>query len=374
MKKMEHEPIKVLLIEDNPGDARLIREMFAEVRGTGFHLERADRLSTGLERLAGGGVDVVLLDLSLPDSHGLDTFVRVHAQAPQVPVILLTGLDDEALAAKAMRQGAQDYLVKGQVEGNLLARSLRYAIERQRLAAEAAKVSELEAFTYGIAHDLRSPMVSIEGFSRLLRADIQNQNMERVQEDIRLIESGVRKMQHFLNRTLEYSRAGHQVKPTDVVPFGEIVAEVIAEFTEQLRSIGATVSIAETFPTVRVDRMRIMQVLTNLLQNSIHYRDKAIPLRIEIGYWLSEGEAVFFVRDNGTGIDASETEKVFDLFYRGTAGGEGSGVGLAIVATIIKAHGGRIWVQQGQSGKGATMCFTLPQQSDTNKGNRDGKD
>jgi DNA-binding response OmpR family regulator len=122
----------VLLIEDNPGDARLIREMLAEVKTVAFDLEWADRLSTGLERLAEGGIDVVLLDLALPDSQGLDTFARMHAQA-QVPVIVLSCLDDEGLALEAVRQGAQDYLVKGQVDGNPLARAIRYAVERQRM-------------------------------------------------------------------------------------------------------------------------------------------------------------------------------------------------------------------------------------------------
>jgi signal transduction histidine kinase len=148
---------------------------------------------------------------------------------------------------------------------------------------------------------------------------------------------------------------------------------VTTDFAEQLRSIGATVSLAEAFPRVCADRIRIEEVLTNLIQNSINYRDKTIPLKIEIGYWLSEDEVVFFVRDNGLGIDASEADKVFDLFYRGTTDGEGSGVGLAIVKRIIEAHGGRIWVQQGQSGKGTTMCFTLPQQSGTNNRGNDGE-
>jgi len=339
-------------------------------------------LSKGLVCLVRGGIDVVLLDLGLPDSQGLDTLGEVRAQAPAEPIVVLTGLDDEALALQAVRQGAQDYLVKGDLDNKVLWRAVRYAIERkqvlqvqERLSQQLqTKVSELEVFSYGIAHDLRSPMLSIEGFSRLLQADIQNQKMERVQEDIRLLESGVRRMQQFINRTLEYSRAGHLVKPTKNVPFGKIVNEVITEFAEQVRSIGATVSVAETFPRVYVDRMRIRQVLTNLIQNSINYRDKTRLLKIEIGYRLSGDEVVFFVRDNGTGIDASETEKVFDLFYRGTTDGEGSGTGLAIVKRIIETHGGRIWVQQGQSEKGTTMCFTLPQQSSTNKGDNNGGD
>ena len=246
---------------------------------------------------------------------------------------------------------------------------------QERLSQQLqAQVSELETFSYGIAHDLRSPLVSIEGFSRLLRDDMLNHDAERVQEDIRLLESGVRKMQDFLNSTLEYSRSGQLIKRTKNVSFGKIVNEVITGFNGQISSIGATVSLADKFPRVYADRTRITQVLTNLIQNSIKYRDKTVPLKIEIGHRLSKGEVVFFVRDNGLGIDASEVEKLFDLFYRGTADGEGSGIGLAIVKKIIEAHGGRIWVQQGQSGKGTAMCFTLPKQRGINKGDNNGKD
>lgn len=126
------EAIKVLLIEDNPGDARLIREILARARGAQFELERVDRLSVALERLAAGGFQAILLDLTLPDSSGLDTFLQVHARAPHVPITVLSGFDDEVVAIRAVREGAQDYLVKGQVDRNLLVRALLYAIERKR--------------------------------------------------------------------------------------------------------------------------------------------------------------------------------------------------------------------------------------------------
>jgi DNA-binding response OmpR family regulator len=125
----------VLLIEDNPDDAFLIQEMLAEGNGV-FELTHADRLSKGLERVAAGGLDAILLDLSLPDSHGFDTFARVQAQAPGVPIVVLSGFDDEALAIKAVKEGAQDYLVKGQGDGSLLVRSVRYAVERKQLELE----------------------------------------------------------------------------------------------------------------------------------------------------------------------------------------------------------------------------------------------
>jgi len=135
---------KILLIEDDPGDALLIEEMLAEAGRALFDLERVDRLSAGLARLEKGGIDVVLLDLSLPDSQGIDTLVKARECAESVPIVVLTGLDDAAMGARILRKGGQDYLVKGQIDGNLLSRSIRYAIERQRLLEELEQARERE--------------------------------------------------------------------------------------------------------------------------------------------------------------------------------------------------------------------------------------
>ena len=245
---------------------------------------------------------------------------------------------------------------------------------QERLSQQLqAKVRELEAFSYGVAHDLKSPLISIEGFSRLLRDDVQNQETERVQEDIRLIESAVKKMTQFINVSLEYSRAGSLVNPSANVSFGRIAKKVITELGEQLRSVGATVSLADTFPKIFVDKMRISEVLTNLIQNSIKYRDEKRSLNIDIGYQLSGNDVVLYVRDNGIGIVASEAEEVFELFYKGTTDREGSGAGLAIVKRIIEAHAGKVWVE-GEVGNGTTIYFTLPQKRNTDKVDKGGKD
>ena len=132
---MTDKPISVLLVEDNPADERLIRELLGEATGAAFEMECADRLSSGLARLEKGGIDVVLLDLGLPDSHGLDTFVRMRSEAPDFPIVVLTGLDDEATGTAAVRGGAQDYLVKGETDGKTLARAVRYAVERERISS-----------------------------------------------------------------------------------------------------------------------------------------------------------------------------------------------------------------------------------------------
>ncbi|HLN91985.1 MAG TPA: ATP-binding protein, partial [Patescibacteria group bacterium] len=126
-------PIHALLIEDNPGDARLIGEMMAEAGNGSSRMKWADRLGTGLQALIEGEIDIVLLDLALPDSQGIDTLSAVRTAAPGVPVVVLTGLDDENAAMESLRQGAQDYLVKGKFDGVLLLRSIRYARERKRI-------------------------------------------------------------------------------------------------------------------------------------------------------------------------------------------------------------------------------------------------
>jgi PAS domain S-box-containing protein len=139
---MSDKPIQILLIEDSPGDARLIQEFLSEIRSNPYVLECADRLSEGLELLATRDVDLVLLDLSLPDSRGFDTFSRVHAQAPDLPIVVVTGLDDEMLAVQAVQASAQDYLVKGEITSGLLWRAMRYAIERKKAEIALRKTQE----------------------------------------------------------------------------------------------------------------------------------------------------------------------------------------------------------------------------------------
>src|ERR1700722_10948284 len=133
---MKDKALQVLVVEDNAGDVRLLREMFSGEKAGAFEITHLLRMSEAVAHLAKGGVDIVLLDMGLPDGHGLETVRRAHAAAPNVPLIVLTGLDDEALADEAMKAGAQDYLIKGQIENRALPRALRHAIERHRMQAE----------------------------------------------------------------------------------------------------------------------------------------------------------------------------------------------------------------------------------------------
>jgi PAS domain S-box-containing protein len=137
---MTNHNIRVLVVEDNPGDFRLIQEMLSEAKDKSFQVELAENLSAALERLKQGGIDVVMSDLGLPDSQGLATFEQLRAHHPDLPIVVLTSTyDDETTAVKAVSKGAQDYLVKGQVDGKLISRVLRYALERMRAREELRK-------------------------------------------------------------------------------------------------------------------------------------------------------------------------------------------------------------------------------------------
>jgi signal transduction histidine kinase len=199
----------------------------------------------------------------------------------------------------------------------------------------------------------------VAGFLGLIKQDAENGDIERMNVDLQIANEAITKMDQLLMETLELSHIGRVVNPPEGVPFDAIVKDALDLETEKLKSKGVEVSVANDLPMVRVDRMRITEVMANLLENSIKYMgDQASP-KIEIGHRKDEEETVFFVRDNGVGIDPSQQEKVFGLFYRLDTKSEGTGVGLTIVKRILEVHGGRIWIES-ELGKGCTVCFTLP--------------
>jgi len=234
--------------------------------------------------------------------------------------------------------------------------------DRERLLNELeAKNVELERFTYTVSHDLRSPLVTIQGFVEMLRVDLEQNEVEKMRSDLKYIADSATKMDRLLSDTLQLSRIGRVTNPPEDVPFGAIVQDALEQTTEQIKSSGVEVSVAKDFPTVRVDRMRIVEVLVNLTVNSINYMGEQPQSKIDLGYRV-EGESketVFFVKDNGIGIDPSQHEKVFELFYKEDSSSKGTGAGLAIVKRIIEVHNGRIWIES-EKGKGCTVCFTLP--------------
>lgn len=370
--------IKVLLVEDNAGDARLIRESLADSSGGTFDVETADKLATALVRLAAGGVDATLLDLALPDSVGWDTFEKVRTQAPAVPIIVLTGLSDEALALKMVQQGAQDYVAKVGLNGGVLPRAIRYAIERERTDQQIRKFNEdleqrvrdrtveleaanreLEAFSYSVSHDLRAPIRHINGFCSILMEDFGAELSPGATGYLQKVREAANRMGCLVDdllRLAQVSRQELRLEETDLgLSVRQVLNELAADSTD--RKIDWKVG---PLPTVICDAGLVKQVFSNLMGNAIKYtrgRENAV---IEIGQEESAGVRALFVRDNGAGFDMQDAGKLFGAFQRLHRQDEfeGTGIGLATVHRILEKHGGRIWAQ-AELGKGAVFYFTL---------------
>jgi len=362
---MKREGIKVLLVEDNHGDARLIKEMLAEARGNPFDAECADLLATGLEHLAQGGIDVVLLDLGLPDSRGLDTLVKVRAQALGVPIVVLTGLDDEALAVEAVKEGAQDYLVKGQVDSNLLGRSVRYAIERKR-AEEALRQLDRDRmkseFISNISHELRSPLHAIRGFTKLMLEGKVPQP-ETQKEFLSIIDGQSQRLGALIDSLLDVSRleSGRFSIQKQPLSIGDIIHKAVESFCRLASDKGIVISedIPATLPEIEADGERVSQVMVNLLSNAIKFSNGGRSLIVKGE--AKDGELLVQVTDHGIGIPKEAMPHLFERFYRvkGSMARGGAGLGLYISKQIIEAHGGCIWAES-KVGKGTTVSFTLP--------------
>ena len=237
----------------------------------------------------------------------------------------------------------------------------RAQAERENLIQElSAKNEELERFTYTVSHDLKSPLVTINGFLGYLEEDAASGNMERLSSDTHRIGDAVNKMQQLLNELLELSRIGRMMNAPEIISFNDLVMEAMNIVHGQLEARGVTVHTQPNLSAVYGDKPRLTEVLQNLLDNAAKYMGDQPNPRIEIGQTGTEdGRTIFFVKDNGIGIPPKYHERVFGLFEKLDAKSEGTGVGLALVKRIIEVHGGRIWVESG-AGIGSTFLFTLP--------------
>lgn len=223
-----------------------------------------------------------------------------------------------------------------------------------------AKNAELEGFAYTVSHDLRSPLMTIVGFIGLLRRDVGAGRLDRLDEDARRIEDGAKKMSRLLSELLELSRVGRMVNPPKRLPFGDLVREALDVVAGQITDCGAEVDVAADLPEVVGDQVRLVEMIQNLLANAVKFMGEQPAPRIEVGVTSAGADRVFYVRDNGVGIDARYHAKIFGLFERLDSEVEGTGIGLALVKRIVEVHGGRIWVESAGEGRGSSFCFTLP--------------
>jgi len=377
----------VLLVEDNPGDVRLIREMIRESGLTGVDLETSESLQLALKRLADGGIDAVLLDLGLPDSQGLDTLTRTCAEAPTVPIVVLTGLDDEESGVQAVQEGAQDYLAKSRVTGDLLVPSLRYAIERKKAKEELRKYKEhleemveqrtrelrhaqeellrkeklavLGQMAGGVGHELRNPLGVMANAVYFLKATLPQAD-ETTRKYLEIIDSEVRNADKIITDLLDYARSKPAEREKTAV--SDLVNQALRRYPPP-QGVEVSTETAPDLPPVFADAAQIGQVLNNLLNNAYQAMPEGGKLTISAD--LAEVDPIrnpqstlrIRVSDSGCGISRENMGKIFEpLFSTRT---RGIGLGLTVSRNLAQANGGNMTVQS-QEGKGSTFTLTLP--------------
>ncbi|MBN2477561.1 MAG: PAS domain S-box protein [Pirellulales bacterium] len=236
--------------------------------------------------------------------------------------------------------------------------------EREDLIAELeAKNAELERFTYTVSHDLKSPLITIQGYVGMLRQDLADGDSGPVEDDLARISNAADKMAQLLDELLELSRIGRVVHPPEDVPLEELAREALELVGGQVQANKVQVEIPPDLPVLFGDRDRLREVLQNLIDNAAKYMGDQPRPRVEIGSRRDGNQTTCYVRDNGIGIEPRYHQKVFGLFDQLDQKAAGSGIGLALVKRIVEVHGGRIWVESEGAGHGSTFCFTVAARS-----------
>ena len=232
--------------------------------------------------------------------------------------------------------------------------------ERKRAEQELlAKNTEMERFTYTVSHDLKSPLITIQTYAGMIRKDMEAGRHERAMEDMKRIEDAAGRMNALLGDLLQLSRVGRQMNESTQVDMNRLVKETLAQLAGPIMESRVELAVQPDLPAIHGDHKRIAEVMQNLIENAIKYRGDQAEPHIEIGTRQEGTEQVFFVQDNGIGIEPRYHESVFGLFNKLDAKSSGTGVGLALVKRIIEVHGGRVWVESAGKLMGSRFCFTV---------------
>jgi PAS domain S-box-containing protein len=230
---------------------------------------------------------------------------------------------------------------------------------REELIQELeTKNAELERFTYTASHDLKSPLITIKGFLGLLEKDAKAGDITRLEQDIQQISGAADKMHRLLDDLLEFSRIGRVINRPEPVELAPLIAETLDVVAGPIAGRGAEVVVQSSLPVVFGDRLRLLEVFQNLVENAVKFMGDQPEPRIEIGARRNGQEVLCWVMDNGIGIEEKYREKIFGLSERLDAGAEGTGIGLTLVRRIVELHGGRVWVES-TPGLGSAFFLTL---------------
>ncbi len=383
-------PLRILHLEDDPLDAELVMSAL-DAEGIPFDMVRVTTRSDFVDALQTGSFDMIFADYSLPAFDGLAALEISKEKCPDLPFIFVTGKMGEELAIDTLKSGATDYVLKHRL--SRLAPSVRRAIaevgerlKRRRAEKELRKHQEhleqlveertaelrrvnrqleaaykdMESFSYSASHDLRSPLITIEGFARILEEDYAARLDEEGRRFLGIIRQNSRKMSQLIEDILSFSRVSTKGVQKSSINMEALARQVVDELEKESKDRKIAFEIHE-LPPAYGDLSMIRQVFLNLLSNAVKYTLTNDSAAIIIGGDRNEGENVYYVSDNGVGFETESADKLFLLFHRLHSQLEfkGTGVGLAIVKRIIEKHGGRVWAE-GKVDEGATFYFSLP--------------
>lgn len=369
---MSNPSTHVLLIEDNPGDADLVRLRLVESNPT-VDVNCVSRLADALVSLKKESPSLVLLDLNLPDSQGAETFRKVLDKAPGIPVVILSGQDDQALAIKALHQGAQDYLLKGGLTSSDLDRAMRYAVERQALlrSLEMSRKQQLEfknQFLSHVSHELRTPLTCIHQYVTLLLDGLAGETTAEQRDHLNTMLRSVNQLGAMVRDLLQAARAESGKIALDLccVPLEDLIrlAVSMVQATAAQKGVGIEVGVDESIPLVHGDPDRILEILINLIDNAIKFTPSDGAVTVQAGRMTSDPDFICVsVSDSGCGVKPEARSLIFERLYQDPNAVDnhrkGLGLGLFIAKELVTLHKGRIWVVS-DGASGSTFSFTLP--------------
>jgi signal transduction histidine kinase len=372
------EKIKLLLVEDDEDDFILTRDLLNEIYSDNLELEWVKDYDKAVQRLLSNEHDVCLLDYRLGSHNGIELLRQAREQGSNCPSILLTGQVDLEIDFEAMRAGASDYLIKGELHPALLERAIRYGRERRRIeeerlqlvreqqareAAEAANRAK-DDFLAMVSHELRSPLNAILGWTRILRSS--NVDEETVERALETIERSAKSQAQMIEDLLDVSRVinGNLRLNQIEVNLSNIIKRVL-EATHpaaEAKQIQIHTEYDGTMGVVIGDPDRLQQIFANLLSNAVKFTPEAGTITIEMKQ--AEPYAQVIIKDTGIGISADFLPQVFERYRQGRnehkRKHKGLGLGLAIARQLVEMHNGRITVHSDGEGLGSTFTVSLP--------------